>query len=180
MRWSELHPATQLALESAAGTAVRNLRRPRRNATPKLGVEAAPVGSLSAPGRGHGRKPSAHAEQFDFQLRTYRLPPYEREYRFAKHIGRQWRFDFAFLDPYFVAVEFEGVVVRPMWDQVAPGQYKRVTVMTGRHATITGFREDLRKYMKAAELGWLVLRIEKDMVKSGEAIASLQRVLARR
>jgi len=129
------------------------------------------------------RKPSARqdaVDRFAFHTRAYRLPTPERELCFAKHIthrtkngqirGRQWRFDFAW-PAFMVAVEIEGLVVAKLGGRL---------VVTGRHATIDGMREDMRKYAVAAELGWYVIRFEQSMVKSAEAIGSTQRVLTAR
>ena len=97
------------------------------------------------------------------------MPEFERNHRFATSIGREWRFDFAWLDAQ-IAVEVEGLVVRRIGGQI---------VTTGRHANPEGFREDCRKYATAALLGWTVLRFEQTMVTNGEAIAFTQRVLHR-
>lgn len=125
------------------------------------------------------RKPS-QADSFEFQLRAFKLPPFAREHRFATEILRagkdgkkrpcQWRFDFA-CQEFRLAVEIEGLVVRRIAGQL---------VVSGRHATISGFVEDARKYATAAVLGWTVLRFPQAMVKSGEAIDLTQRVLAAR
>lgn len=123
------------------------------------------------------------AEEFGRQIARYNLPPCIRELRFAKGIdlpdnpgGRQWRFDYAFPD-YKVAVEIEGLVVRSMFENVNGG-YVRRTVMTGRHATITGFREDLEKYICAKYLGWDVLRFEQGTVADKYALTWTIRILS--
>lgn len=129
------------------------------------------------PTRGRRKKSKRAEDLFAEQCRTYGLPQPVREYRFAKSIGRRWRFDFAFFSPlddaldYRVAVEIEGLVVRRINGQM---------VTTGRHANVAGFREDCRKYSTAAELGWTVLRFEQSMVRSREAIEATMRVLAAR
>lgn len=105
---------------------------------------------------------------FAFQCEARRLPPAARQWRFAKRIGRQWKLDFAFLE-HMVAVEIEGLVVRRVQGQL---------VVTGRHASVTGFREDCRKYAAAAAMGWTVLRFEQSMVRDREAIETTMRVLA--
>lgn len=113
-------------------------------------------------------KPS---DDFDFQLRSRELPRFEREHLFAKQAyGRNWRFDFA-CQKYMLAVEIEGLVVR---------QINGEWICTGRHANVTGFREDCVKYASAAALGWMLLRFEQSQVKSGEAIDWTMRVLASR
>lgn len=115
-------------------------------------------------------------DEFDFQARAYKLPTYERQHRFAKSIGRQWRFDFAF-EAFHLAVEIEGLVVKQLYERVQGKMVPRQVVM-GRHATIGGMKEDMEKYNTAAVLGWVVLRFEQTMVRNGTAIATTQRVLA--
>jgi hypothetical protein len=130
---------------------------------------------------------------FAAQCRSYRLPPFVQELVFAKAIGRRWRFDFAFPD-YMLAMEIEGLVVRQVWSAelqgggpVKVGSYvanvtncERMTVAMGRHATITGFREDAEKYNSAAMLGWTVIRFLQNDIKPGHAIDMTQRVLAKK
>lgn len=137
--------------------------------------DPAVTAALGKPGRGRGRKRASRGrtaeDEFAFQVRARQLPEAAREWRFAKSIGRQWRFDFAFLSPYMIAVEVEGLVVRKINGQV---------MTMGRHASITGLREDMRKYNTAALLGWTVLRFEQKMISSGEAIETTMRLLAAR
>lgn len=135
------------------------------------------------------------AEQiFASQCRSYRLPKFETQLRFAKEaLGRQWKFDVAFPD-FKLAVEIEGLVVRSVLVAELDGDFPirsngritnvrdvtRMTVATGRHATVQGFREDTEKYNSAAELGWTVIRFLQSDIKPGHAIAKTQRVLAAR
>lgn len=137
------------------------------------------------------RKKSKPAELFVSQCRAYRLPTFATEHKFAKAVGRQWRFDVAFPD-FAIAVEVEGLVVMRVWAAQLIGgapmsaggrvvnvsEVKPTTVTMGRHATITGMREDCEKYNTAAMLGWTVLRFEQTAIKSGAAIDMTQRVLA--
>lgn len=142
-------------------------------------------------------------ELFGAQCRSYRLPRFEVQFKFAQSITfvgtdgrtrrRQWRFDFAFPE-LMVAVEIEGLIVRRVWSAelegggpVVVGGYVRnvkacsaITVAMGGHATITGFREDALKYNSAALLGWFVIRFLQNDVKPGHAIEMTQRVLAAR
>lgn len=108
---------------------------------------------------------------FAKQCRDRGLPEHSREWMFAKSIGRRWLFDFAFLEPWKLAVEIEGLVVMRVHGEL---------VVKGRHASITGFREDCVKYASAALLGWTVLRFEQSQVKAGDAIEYTMRVLAAR
>jgi len=129
---------------------------------------AAALAELKA---GVRKDPKRHEKLFEFQCRALRLPPVVREFRFAeKAFGKRWRFDF-YWPEYLVAVEIEGLVVRKIGGE---------TVVTGRHATITGMREDMDKYNHAALLGIYVLRFEQGTIKGGEPIAMTQRVLAAR
>lgn len=109
-------------------------------------------------------------QDFADQCRSFRLPTVAREYRFAKSVGRQWRFDFAF-PKFMLAIELEGLVVRRVGGELVCG---------GRHASITGMREDMRKYNTAALMGWTVLRFELAMVKSAEARETVMRFLVAR
>lgn len=92
------------------------------------------------------------------QLDNSCVPPYECEFRFATSIGRDWRFDFAWL-PEMIAVEVEG------------GIYTR-----GRHVRIKGFYEDCDKYNAATAMGWRVFRFTKMHLDSNLAIPFLEDV----
>lgn len=111
-------------------------------------------------------KPSKE-DLFDFQLRSMMLPKFERQVMFAKSIGRRWMLDFA-CAAYMLAVEIEGLVVMRVNGEL---------IVKGRHASISGFKEDCEKYASAAVLGWTVIRFEQSQVKDGTAIAMTQRVL---
>jgi len=123
-------------------------------------------------------KARSKEELFAFQCRAMRLPPVVTQFRFAADAPvpgqrgkppkpRQWRFDFAWPE-YRLAVEIEGLVVRRIGGQL---------IVTGRHASVKGFKDDCEKYAAAALLGWTVLRFEQSQVKSGYAINMTQRVL---
>jgi very-short-patch-repair endonuclease len=112
-----------------------------------------------------------------FAIRARCLPAPVTELRFAKALGRQWRFDFAW-PTYMVAVELEGLVMRKLYEfDRLTRVYKAVTVVMGRHASPAGIKEDMVKYNAAAQLGWTVLRFDQGTVKSGEAIDQTIRVL---
>lgn len=114
---------------------------------------------------------SPDADLFEFQLKAHGLKGWIREHRFAlEALARNWRFDFANRE-HRIAFEIEGLRVQNIGGKV---------VCTGRHSTPDGYREDMRKYNAAAELGWTVLRADQTMVKNGEAIADLLRLLNRR
>lgn len=129
------------------------------------------------------------AELFAFQCRSNQLPDFIQEHRFAAKVGRQWQFDFCWqIDvgthsvrrPIRLAVEIEGLIVQEL--RIQNPKTKQITmqwVTSGRHATISGFKEDCVKYSTAALLGWTVLRFEQSQVKSKFAIAMTMRVLHR-
>jgi hypothetical protein len=85
------------------------------------------------------------------------LPAPTREYQF--HPTRRWRFDLAWPERK-VAVEIEGGV----WSK-------------GRHTRSKGFIGDCEKYNEAALLGWLVLRVPGDWVKSRTALDYVKRLV---
>lgn len=94
-------------------------------------------------------------------MRLAGLPVPDREYTFAKGIGRRWRFDFAW-PAYMVAVEVEG------------GSYTG-----GRHVRPLGFRQDIEKYAHAVMAGWQLLRLTPEIIKSGEALEWVETVMRR-
>lgn len=136
-----------------------------------LGVVGGPRDAIAQTIRARKKAKGRPEDEFEFQLRAHRLPEFVRQWMFAKaEMNRRWQFDFAFL-PYKLAVEIEGLVVR---------RIGRELVVQGRHASITGFKEDAIKYASAAVLGWTVLRFEQSQVKDGTAIEFTMRVLAAR
>lgn len=88
-------------------------------------------------------------------IRAVGLPEPESEFMF--HPTRKWRSDFAWPQQK-VLVEVEG------------GSWVK-----GRHSRAYGFEADCRKYNAATELGWKLYRFTGSMIKSGEAIAFLER-----
>lgn len=100
---------------------------------------------------------SALEETLALQLRASRIP-FEREYKF--HPERRWRFDFAIPEKR-IAIECEGGT----W------------LKKGGHTTGSGYAKNCEKYNAAIESGWLVLRYTGDMIKSGKALAQIERVL---
>lgn len=131
-----------------------------------LQAELASAFSKKRPAR--AKKLSKAEETFAFHCRAHRLEPPEREYVFAKDLGRRWRFDFAW-PVHKIAVEVEGLAMRMIGGQL---------VCVGRHTTVTGFRADLEKYNTATMLGWRVLRFEQQEIKNGNAILLVARALA--
>lgn len=94
---------------------------------------------------------------FDRQCQLSGLPVPVPEYVFAK--PRRWRFDWAFV-AHKLAVEQEGGV----WTK-------------GRHTRGAGYLSDCQKYNEAVTLGWRVLRYTPVEVRSGVALAGVERVL---
>lgn len=97
-------------------------------------------------------------EALALQLRAMRID-YVREYRF--HDERRWRFDFA-MPAKKIAVEIEGGI----WSN-------------GRHTRGKGFEQDLEKYQAALVDGWSVYRCSPSMVKSGDALRTIEILLGR-
>jgi very-short-patch-repair endonuclease len=92
-------------------------------------------------------------------IRAEGLPEPEREYMFAKSIGRRWRLDFAYPEKR-IGIEVQG------------GIYVR-----GAHSRGTGLERDYEKYNQAQVLGWDVYQFSRKMIESGEAIDIIKRVL---
>jgi very-short-patch-repair endonuclease len=95
-------------------------------------------------------------ELLETHLRAARIP-YQREVRF--HPTRKWRLDFA-VGTGKVGVEVNGGVF-----------------VGGRHNTGTGHTKDCEKLSHAAMLGWRVLQVTPAQVKSGDALAWIEKAL---
>lgn len=93
------------------------------------------------------------------QLRADQITGFEEEVKF--HPSRNWRLDFGHRAAR-LAVEIEGL-----------------TYEGGRHQRMAGFNEDCRKYMAAMLLGWRVLRVTPLMVRRGEAIDAIKKLLTK-
>lgn len=93
------------------------------------------------------------------QIQHAGLPTPERELRF--HDERAWRFDLSW-PAAMLAVEIDGGI----WTK-------------GRHTRPQGYEDDCRKLNEAAVMGWTVLRVTGGMVRSKEALACVERALAR-
>ena len=83
------------------------------------------------------------------------------EYPFARHLGRRWRFDFAW-PALMLAVEVDGGA----W---VPGG--------GRHTRGAGFVADHDKMNRATLLGWRVLQFTSRYLADGSALADLAEAL---
>lgn len=96
---------------------------------------------------------------FKQQLRDLIIDGFQEEFYFAK--PRRFRFDFA--NPELkIAIELEG------------GTWSKGK---SRHTTGKGFRDDCRKYNIAGSLGWTVYRGDATMVRRGELVNFLKKVL---
>jgi very-short-patch-repair endonuclease len=92
------------------------------------------------------------------QCRLIGLPDPCVELKF--HPTRRWRFDAAW--PHAkIAVEIDGGVFLPGG---------------GRHSRGAGYRADCEKYAEAAILGWRVIRVLPEHVKSGVALGWIERL----
>jgi len=93
------------------------------------------------------------------QIRLARLPIPKTEYSFAASVGRKFRADFAWPNRWLL-VEVEG------------GLYSR-----GRHVQPAGYQKDCQKYNLATLLGWQILRFTAKMIRSGEALNTIEKAL---
>jgi very-short-patch-repair endonuclease len=100
-------------------------------------------------------------DRLNLHIRTWGLPPPEREYRF--HPTRRWRFDRAWPE-FKLAVEIEGVI--------GAGR-------GGRHQRPVGMARDAEKYNAAQLAGWTVLRFTPAQIKAGYAIREVECALHR-
>lgn len=94
---------------------------------------------------------------FALQMRAVGIEGFKREHRF--HKTRKWRVDFAHTD-LMIAVEIEGG-----------------TAIGGRHVRPAGFRADCIKYSELSMAGWMLLRGDSKMVKSGQLLEMLERAI---
>lgn len=88
------------------------------------------------------------------------FPAWETEYSFSP--ARKWRADFAWPEKK-VLLEIEG------------GIYA-----SGAHTRGKGFEEDCEKYNNAVLLGWRVIRVTGNQVKSGAALVWIESLLSER
>jgi very-short-patch-repair endonuclease len=105
---------------------------------------------------------SALEEKLAFQIKAYKLPLPERQFRFIP--GRQYRADFAWPNSRLL-VELEG------------GVFSRRRQGGGWHQSISGYIDDCRKYNIAALNGFHILRYTAKEVESGLAIEEIDLAL---
>jgi very-short-patch-repair endonuclease len=97
-------------------------------------------------------------EMLFIQIKDKGLPAPRIEFKF--HHKRLWRFDFAYPE-IKLGIECDG----------SPRQY-------GRHNRGGGFENDCQKYNTAILEGWRVLRFTCRMIKSGEAITTIETIFS--
>jgi hypothetical protein len=121
------------------------------------------------------------------QLVEAGLPEPEQEFSFAKAIGRNWRFDFAW--PFYkIALEIEGALFGGRVINVGAGAFEYRTIrgvkqhvpvvgivrLGGRHNTGAGQVADMEKYNHAAILGWCVVKATTTMVRDFQVVPFVQ------
>ena len=109
------------------------------------------------------KKLSPGEELLALHIRAVKLPSPMREYQFCE---RKWRFDFYFPSRR-LGVEVDG------GNAMAVISKNGKAVAIGRHTKA----DDYRKLNEAQILGYSVIRFTPAMVKSGEAVAVLEKWL---
>lgn len=139
--------------------ALQNRVTPRPSPAPTEKPAALPKGSRSR----RTQRSEDFEALFAFQLQAAGAPPWERQYRFAREIGREWRWDFAW-PGLRLAVEIQG------------GIWKRGG---GAHSHPLDILRNMEKQNDGALLGWRLLQFSTDQVKSGEGLAYTMTVIRR-
>jgi len=103
------------------------------------------------------KKISNLEQQFIYYAKIFKLPPYEREYRFDPE--RKWRFDFCFVHKK-LGIECEGGI----W--------------THGHTSPKVFIKDCEKYNRATELGFRILRYTDFEQDPAGIMEQIRRVLS--
>jgi hypothetical protein len=98
------------------------------------------------------------------------VPPYLRDYRFAKSLGRRFEADFAWLPRAF---PLRGIVPG-LLVEVQGGIWRRYG---GAHSRPDHIERDIEKAQCAALLGYTLLPVTPQDVKSGHALELVQTVL---
>ena len=133
--------------------------RPHRHPMVTTGSASAPTRPLARTNT--PRMPSLLELRLLVLIRASGFPEPEPEYPFARHLGRRWRFDFAW-PALMLAVEVDGGA----W---VPGG--------GRHTRGAGFAADHDKMNRAMLLGWRVLRFTARHLADGSALVDLAEAL---
>ena len=103
------------------------------------------------------RRRMSPTEELEFQMKSAGVPAWTSEHRF--HDTRRWRLDYAWPDR-LLAVEVHGG-----------------TWTGGRHTRGGGFTRDREKMNEAALLGWRVLEVTTDHVRSGQALSWVEQAI---
>lgn len=98
---------------------------------------------------------------FAFQARAYKLPPFREQFHFD-HV-RRWRSDFAW-PKHMLLVEIDGGI----WREGG-----------GAHSHPIDIERNMEKQNAATLAGYAILRFTPEQVRNGQAIAMVQRFLAR-
>jgi very-short-patch-repair endonuclease len=105
---------------------------------------------------------SALEDELERQIKLFFSEQPVREYRFFP--PRRWKIDFSWINHGIkLAVEVEGGV----W------------LEKSRHRTSEGFKRDMEKYNQLELEGWMLLRVDGDMIKDGRALSLIEDALSR-
>ncbi len=96
-------------------------------------------------------------QELELTMHADGVAPWESEHRF--HPKRRWRFDYAW-PALKLAVEVHGGVFRQ-----------------GRHNRGQGFTSDREKMNEATLLGWRVLEVTSEQVRSGKALEWIKQLV---
>lgn len=102
-----------------------------------------------------------YEEELAFSMRAQRLPRFERQYYFAKELGRRFAADFAW-PKYKLLVEVQGGIWRPGG---------------GAHSHPLDIERDVERQQYVAILRWTVLPVLPKEVRNGHAVELILMVL---
>lgn len=133
----------------------------RRRAGGSIRSTAARAARGANPGVPAGPKldPEHYSRELARQIRAAGLPSPVMELPFSKQAGgagRGWRFDLSWGEPFMLAVEVDGMV----------------------HRIKARFLADIEKGREAMRLGWKVLRVTPEEVRSGAALDLVREFLS--
>jgi very-short-patch-repair endonuclease len=112
------------------------------------------------------RKNERFERELAFQIKAHGLPEPHEQYFFAEELGRKFRADFA-----WPASEYRFLL------EVQGGIWRRGG---GAHSHPQNIERDIERGQIIALLGWIFVPVTTDQVKSGHAIAVLERLFAAR
>lgn len=95
-----------------------------------------------------------------WQMRALQIPEPEKQLMFAKEIKRRWLFDFSWT-ALMLAVEVQG------------GQHRS----KGAHNTSAAMNRDCEKECASTLLGWTLVHVTGDQVRSGEAVTWIEKII---